>query len=206
MYAKSEATIARILNAAEELFVANSFASVSMQDIAARVDMSKGALYHHFGSKEELFVSMMLCDLSAKSVLFSRWANNTGPARSRLRDLTRDYFELSPVKRRLIQLVRRDINHFSGENRDSIVRAYQAALPDQIERIIEDGIEDGDIAPGDSRLLAWSFIALVEVILTQYAESVLHEKESMIDHVLNLFFSGVGVQQSIQAIANLEEN
>lgn len=206
MSAKSEATIARILDAAEALFVANSFVSVSMQDIADQIDVSKGALYHHFESKEALFVAMMLRDLSAKQALFARRAASEGDAQTRLRDLTRDFFELPLTRRRLIQLVRRDINHFNGDNRASIIRAYQAALPDQIERIIEDGIAAGEIASGNSRLLAWSFVALVEVVLTQYAESVFHEKDRMLNHVLGLFFSGTGAQQtqSNQYIANLE--
>ena len=192
MYAKSETTITNILDAAEALFVGRSFASVSMQDIAEQAAVTKGALYHHFDSKEALYVRMMGRDLEAKRTLFAEALDVPGSARERLGDLTRRFFDLPPVKRRLIHLVRRDINFFDGEKRDRIVRDYQTALPDHIETIIREGIGTGEIVAADARLLAWSYVALVEVMLSQYAESVLAEREGMQTHVLDLFFSGAG--------------
>ena len=195
MYAKSETTIANILDSAEQLFVAGSFDSVSMQEIAELANVSKGALYHHFDGKEELYVAMLGRDLERKRVLLSEAIDMVGSARERLRNLTYHFLQLPPLKRQLIQLVRRDANCFDGETREAIVRAYQAALPDQIEAVIEGGIAAGEIVSGDARLLAWSFVALVEVALTQYGESVFSEIDQMLEHVLQLFFSGAGAPE-----------
>lgn len=191
MYAKSESTIANILNAAEELFLARSFASVSMRDIAEQVNMTKGALYHHFDSKEALYVAMMQRDLEAKRQMFAEAIEVDGNSRHRLRHLTERFLALPPLKRRLIQLVRRDINQFNGNIRKRIIDAYQAALPEKIEVVIQEGIQAGEIITGEPRLLAWSYIALVEVILTPYAESILSNPEEKLNHVLDLFFKGV---------------
>jgi len=48
-------TIAAITNAAQELFTARGFDSTSIDDIATRAGVAKGAVYHHFDSKEEIF-------------------------------------------------------------------------------------------------------------------------------------------------------
>ncbi|MEE8457542.1 MAG: hypothetical protein V3S28_05790, partial [Acidimicrobiia bacterium] len=91
-------------------------------------------------------------------------------------------------------LVRRDINTFTGVDRDRLVRAYQLALPQQIEAIIRDGIRDGELAQGDPRILSWSFVALVEVVVSQYAYDVLGSTSSRLDHVLDLFFDGAALK------------
>lgn len=48
---------AEILAAATELFLAHGFAGTSMAALARAVGMQKASLYHHFASKQELFVA-----------------------------------------------------------------------------------------------------------------------------------------------------
>lgn len=45
----------RILEAAHGLFVEKGFAAVSMREIAARSDVTKSLIHHHFGNKEALW-------------------------------------------------------------------------------------------------------------------------------------------------------
>jgi AcrR family transcriptional regulator len=48
-------TVAAIHTAARELFAKRGFASTTIDDIAKRAGVAKGAVYHHFGSKDEIF-------------------------------------------------------------------------------------------------------------------------------------------------------
>jgi AcrR family transcriptional regulator len=192
MYAKSESTIAAILSAAEKLFLARHYADVSMDDIAAAAGVTKGALYHHFRNKKDLYLSMMHADLREKQARMRVGVDSAGSCYDRLRRLTEGFLQIPIEKRALIKLVRRDINIFKGAARDKLVRAYQTTLPDQVEVILRDGIENGEIAKADPRLLAWTFVAIVEVALTDYAERVLGDQATMLDFVLALFFQGAG--------------
>ena len=45
-------TAVRILKIARELFLAHSYADVTMDQIAAAANVTKGGLYHHFAGKE----------------------------------------------------------------------------------------------------------------------------------------------------------
>ena len=103
----------------------------------------------------------------------------------------------------MIKLVRRDVNIFKGPARDRLVRAYQAALPDQVEVIIRDGIRRGELADADPRVLAWMFVAIVEVALTPYAEHVLENQATMLDFVMGLFFQGAS-RPARHAISRME--
>ncbi|NBD95282.1 MAG: TetR family transcriptional regulator [Gammaproteobacteria bacterium] len=48
-------TRARILRAAFDLFIDKGFAAVSMRELAARSDVTKSLIHHHFGTKEALW-------------------------------------------------------------------------------------------------------------------------------------------------------
>jgi AcrR family transcriptional regulator len=191
---RSEATAARIIAAARKLFVASNYADVTTDMIARSADVTKGGLYHHFPSKEQLYVTMMLDDLERKRILFDTAVASPGTCRERLARLTRDFLELPYEERELTRLVRRDINTFEGRERDLLVRAYQRALPERVEEIIEDGIRDGELAPGDARILSWSFVALVEVVIGDYADRVFGTMEARLGHVVDLFFDGAATR------------
>jgi len=48
----------RLLNAAEEVFVRDGYESAQLEEIAAIAGRSKGAVYTHFKSKEDLFLAL----------------------------------------------------------------------------------------------------------------------------------------------------
>jgi AcrR family transcriptional regulator len=52
---RSEATTAELVAAARELFAADGYAATLMDDVVERAGVTKGALYHHFDGKAELF-------------------------------------------------------------------------------------------------------------------------------------------------------
>jgi AcrR family transcriptional regulator len=52
-------TTAAILEAARKLFATQGFEATSIDDIATRAGVAKGAVYHHFESKEEIFTRVL---------------------------------------------------------------------------------------------------------------------------------------------------
>jgi AcrR family transcriptional regulator len=53
------ATVAMILEGARRLFAANGFDATSIDDIAEAAGVAKGAVYHHFTSKEAVFLRVL---------------------------------------------------------------------------------------------------------------------------------------------------
>ena len=56
---KSQAMREKILNTATQLFIQKGSEKTSMQDIAQTAGISKGAIYHHFKSKDEIVLAVM---------------------------------------------------------------------------------------------------------------------------------------------------
>jgi AcrR family transcriptional regulator len=52
---RTEATTADLLDAARRLFAADGYNATSLEDVVAAAGVTKGALYHHFDSKRDLF-------------------------------------------------------------------------------------------------------------------------------------------------------
>lgn len=191
-YAKSETTITGILSAAERLFLAKNYSDVSMDDIAAAAGVTKGALYHHFETKEALYVAMMQAFFKEYEELYDAEMQSAGACRELVRRTALFFFHLPPPKREMFKLVRRDINNFKNPVRNQLIRAYQAALPERLEAILRKGICDGDLIQADSRLLAWLQVAMVEVILTRYAQNLFKNPNEIADSITTLFFDGIG--------------
>lgn len=55
---RTRETQARLLDAAEEIFVRDGYEAAQLDVIAARAGRSKGAVYTHFKSKEDLFLAL----------------------------------------------------------------------------------------------------------------------------------------------------
>src|SRR3954453_5560784 len=52
---KAEATRARLLRVSRDLFAKRGYADVGTEEIARRAKVTRGALYHHFRDKQDLF-------------------------------------------------------------------------------------------------------------------------------------------------------
>ena len=56
--AQSEITVARLISVARDLFSERPYVLVSTEEIVKAAGVTRGALYHHFGSKDDLFMAV----------------------------------------------------------------------------------------------------------------------------------------------------
>lgn len=63
--ARTEATKAKILDAAQSVFAESGFENAQLEEIAVRAGCSRGGIYAHYASKEDLFLALMEQRVSA---------------------------------------------------------------------------------------------------------------------------------------------
>ncbi len=56
---RTEETQAKILDAAEAIFSEQGFEKTQLEEVASRAGYTRGAIYAHYSSKEELFLALM---------------------------------------------------------------------------------------------------------------------------------------------------
>ncbi len=67
-----EQTVERILNVSAKLFIEKGYENTSLQDIIDELgNLTKGAIYHHFRSKEDIFDAIATNMSEGKKILFN---------------------------------------------------------------------------------------------------------------------------------------
>jgi AcrR family transcriptional regulator len=74
--ARKAATRAKLLQAAARVYAAHGFAGATLDDVAEEAGLTKGAVYGHFGSKDNLLVALMeeylAAEIAEQVALFDR--------------------------------------------------------------------------------------------------------------------------------------
>ncbi len=81
---RTEATRGRLIATARRLFADKGFAATSTEEILGEAGVSRGALYHHFPSKTDLFRASYMAveeDLTAKLLAVATAGGETDPVR-----------------------------------------------------------------------------------------------------------------------------
>lgn len=116
----------RILAAALKVFAESGYSAASMDAIAIAAEVSKPTLYTYFGSKEQLFESMMLAQ---RDVMLEPFENTSGDMVCDLIDFAWHYADvvMQPEFLSLARLIIGESQRFP-----EIGRAYQKAGPDKL--------------------------------------------------------------------------
>jgi len=59
---RSEATTGQLVEAARELFAEDGYGATSLDAVVSRAGVTKGALYHHFSGKRDLFAAVFAAE------------------------------------------------------------------------------------------------------------------------------------------------
>ena len=157
--ARAEVTRAKIIDAAVELFDEIGFAATGLGDIIERADITKGALYYHFESKESL-ASAIIEEATERVIgTFREIASSSSPA---LENMVHGSFvvlgliahdKLARIGRQLA----RALGQFSGAGAQTY-RDWTAVVSGQAHK----AAEEGDLREGaDPDVVAATIIAVL---------------------------------------------
>jgi AcrR family transcriptional regulator len=100
----AEATREALLNAAREIFVEEGFTQASVEAIARRARVTRGAFYHHFDDKQALFEALVVALQADAAERLAQGAAGEGAPFARLRAGAKTFLAvcLEPAYRRLV--------------------------------------------------------------------------------------------------------
>jgi len=149
----------RILDAALKVFSRSGYSGASMDMIAETAEVSKPTLYMYFGSKEQLFESMML---ACRDAMLEAFLDPSGNMVEDLHAFAWRYAD-AVMDANMLSLARLIIGE--SQRFPEIGRAYQKAGPDRLLQgiiiYLEDQKQKGRLCFDDGELAAEDFWALI---------------------------------------------
>ena len=142
--ARSAATRRRIIISAVELFNESGYPAIGLGDIIERLEMTKGALYYHFDSKESL-ATAIIEEGSAK--LFGAFRNVSESSVPALESIIHGAFVVGTVlSTDLVARISMHLLRAFGEFNVAAALAYNGWL-DEISGRAHEAIGEGDVRP-----------------------------------------------------------
>ncbi|MCP2202477.1 transcriptional regulator, TetR family [Lentzea flava] len=141
----------RLIDAATSLFADKGYERVAVQEIVERAGVTKGAMYHYFGSKDDLLHEIYGRLLRMQTERLDKIAGGAGPITERLREAAIDVIVTSVDNFDAAKVFFRSIDHLSAEKQKE-VRAERRRYHEKFRGLIEEGQRDGtfrDDVPAD---------------------------------------------------------
>jgi AcrR family transcriptional regulator len=132
----------RLLRVATRLFARHGFEGTSVQDIVDAAGVTKGAMYHYYGSKDDLLYEVYHQLLTMQMSRLTDIVKGTGTAEERLRAAAIDVVESSLANLDDMIVFFRSLHMLPGD-RQTQVRAERRAYHDQFRGLVEEGMAAG---------------------------------------------------------------
>ena len=202
-----EETVKLILDVSTRLFSEKGYDDTSLQDIINETKLSKGAIYHHFSSKEDIL-----------KAIFHRLGNENAEIFAKIRDDSR----LSGIEK-LRQIFQTAVFHSNQSvlltvspcllNNPrflamQIEQIYELIAPQFVEPILAEGIKDGSINIENPHEIAEAIMILTNVWLNPLVKMTDTEGMKKRCDTFNTLLKGLGIDglldnQTISAFVQL---
>ncbi|KUJ67326.1 TetR family transcriptional regulator [Streptomyces albus subsp. albus] len=141
----------RLLAAATRLFAEQGYDRTSVQEIVEAAGVTKGALYHYFGSKDDLLHEVYGRVLRLQQERLDSFAEADAPVEERLRAAAADVVVTTIENIDDATIFFRSMHHLSPEKHRQ-VRAERRRYHERFRQLIEEGQRSGvfsDATPAD---------------------------------------------------------
>jgi len=198
-----------ILRTAARLFQQRGYDATSMNDVAAALKLSKGGLYHHFQSKDEILYEIMNHAMEITQERVLNPVRSIADPEERLRTLIRLHIEvvlsardreitvmlhenhpLPPLLRKRINSRKKEYVHFleslMAEVQEKVQEKAQEKIPSKVQREVRQSA--GKVSP---RAAAFALLGMINWIYQWYKPEGELQAQSLIPQFTELIFGGI---------------
>ncbi|MBE5812997.1 MAG: TetR/AcrR family transcriptional regulator [Clostridiales bacterium] len=152
-----------IFDKSMQLFADKGYNDTSIEEITAVAGIAKGTFYYHFSSKEEVF--NFLIDEGMK-LLMNNIELKTNKAQNSIAKLKAVILIQIKIVIKYENFIRLILSEMWGKDKRSL-KCKQCLLDyvDIIEKVVQDGIDKGEIKSKDAETIAYNIFGLISACL-----------------------------------------
>jgi AcrR family transcriptional regulator len=168
MQKRSKETRARILQVSSELFARNGYDATGVAEICQAAGVSKGAFYHHFTTKQQVFVALLdgwLAGLDAQMKVLMTQAGDVPQGMIAITAVTREIFARASGQLPMFLEFWRESSH-NPLVWNATIAPYRR-YTDLFAGVIQRGIEEGSLHPINPQSAARVVVALALGLVLQ---------------------------------------
>jgi TetR/AcrR family fatty acid metabolism transcriptional regulator len=191
-----ELTRERILEAAERLFAEKGFHETAMDEIVRASKVSKGGVYFHFPSKEELFFALLdkLADALQREV--QREIARRRGAVAKIQGALEVVLRTLTSQRHLAQIILRQ-GHGLGPSFERKRLEIYSRFARLIKENLDEALAEGSILPINTEITAYAWLgAINELVLRWIYTGQPDPLTQTLPTLQELFLRGIGITQS----------
>ncbi|WP_127531341.1 TetR/AcrR family transcriptional regulator [Paenibacillus kobensis] len=187
--AAAGATKQRIVDTAIQLFARKGYAAASIADICREVPCSKGAVYHHFTSKEDLFVYITEQTFTASWERWSAIAAGYTTIVDKLYAFSEHFVDT--MQRPLSKAAEEFLKNAAGDEARVKFGAIVMGFMANFESFIREGVESGELKQQDPRELAFLILSFYSGLSDSYAFMPKEELKPLFRNATSLLLDGI---------------
>ncbi|MGB8212350.1 MAG: TetR/AcrR family transcriptional regulator [Anaerolineales bacterium] len=163
---RGEETRSRILDAAVRRFVMSGYEAASVDDICAEAGVSKGAFYHHFPTKQAIFLALMQGWLGTIDMGMELIRKETVPETLiQMTNLLPGVF--AAAEDRLPMFLEFWLQASRDETVWKAIIAPYRHYQEYFSKLMQDGMDEGSIKPVDPQVAAQVIVSLAVGLVLQ---------------------------------------
>lgn len=189
---KGERTKRKILDAATLLFNENGYDKTSIQDICEKAGVSKGAFFHHFPTKELLFLEILNEFLEKLDIKIKEIEKNSKNVLQAMIDMTKILEEIFIISENKLTIFLEFVKQ--AEKNDDIMKSLSKKFEKfekYIENLIENGKKEGSIKKEINSIFFSSLIVSLSIGMILRKSLFKYDKKALSKELFDFIFNSI---------------
>ena len=184
-----------ILNSALKVFSENNYHAASMAMIAEEAGVSKGTLYWHFDSKEELFREIVLSGLDYFNEKFSNVAEEEITAEKKIYKIINFGVTTLIENSQMADILRNNVQLVSEDFQKRIEKKHRESVEIFI-KIIEQGIKEQKFKKLNPRNTAVMMLTALFISNSEWLIDEAPKSEQQVEFIYNFLMNGISRKEN----------
>ena len=178
-----------VLAAAVRFFNQKGFKATSLEDVARALNVTKPTIYNYFKSKDEILFECILRGLEAIRMAARDVEMQGGSGCDRLHALMNNY--ASCMTQEFCICITRTADHELSSDSRKRFRQMKRDIDLIVRRVVQDGMDDGSINPGDPVLVTFAITGALNWIARWFEEAGPLSRDQVVAGVVSTLMQGL---------------